>query len=254
MAERRTPTDQELERALRALGSSLAYPPTPPLAAPVGARIRAGAPRPWLVLPRRRLVALVAVGLLLAGGAAVAAGLAIGAIGFRAVPTLPPGTPPPAEEGPALGEPTTLVRARAAVDFPVLVPALLGPPDRVFLDRGPLGDRVVLAWRPREGLPRIGPSPFGAIVMEIGRADGVGVKEVAFKELRPAEAPTFLEVDGHEGAWIRGEHDLVLRTEEGEVRYRVSGRVLIWTDGRVTYRLETMLSRAEALALAGSFR
>jgi len=61
-------------------------------------------------------------------------------------------------------------------------------------------------------------------------------------------------VGGNDGYWISGPHDLVLRTPTGERRFLVQGNVLLWQDGDTTFRLETALAEADAIALAETVR
>ena len=175
MAERtQPPTDPMLEAALRDLGARLAYPPTPPLAASVAARLRARpARRPpvWETLFARRLaVALVTLALLLGitlalwpeARTAIADRLGLRGVTITFVPAVPTPTPtptpPPTATPPptplptptpaptatpvpvgvrlGLGERLTLAEARARVPYAVLEPALpeLGAPDEVYLN------------------------------------------------------------------------------------------------------------------------
>jgi hypothetical protein len=54
--------------------------------------------------------------------------------------------------------------------------------------------------------------------------------------------------------WVEGPH-IYQQTSGGTTFERlVEGNVLIWTQGVVTYRLETALSQAEALTIAESLR
>ncbi len=61
----------------------------------------------------------------------------------------------------------------------------------------------------------------------------------------------FETVDGVDYYWTRGTHLLELLTSEGVVSVRVDGNVLLWRDGQHTMRLETALTKSEALRVAG---
>jgi hypothetical protein len=252
MAERMTNAD--LERALVALGSSLEYPPAPPTAPAVTARllaeraVRRRPPFPGLALwPRRRVLLLALAGVLLLAGTAVAARLAIGAIEIRVVPTPSTSTPGAGESGAALGERVTLSDALARVRFPIVLPPSLGPPTEVHLAESAFGSRVVvLVWRPDASHPRIEGTVWGTILMELPGGAG----PLAYKEIGASTTLQAVQVGNSEAFWISGQHDLTLLTPHGEQRFTVYGNVLLWVRGGTTLRLETTLPKAEAIALA----
>ena len=146
MADPRLITDFELERALKDLGPRFPYPPTPNLASRVRNRIVAqpiARPR-RLELWRdpRRLALVAAVLLLLLGAAAVANPTTRDAIAHffhvrgvivsrqqSPLPSLSPITPLD------LGRRTTMEDAQSSVTFKIAVPASLGDPDAVYVDR-----------------------------------------------------------------------------------------------------------------------
>ena len=241
-----------LERRLRELGPDVGFPAAPMLAASVGEDLRRAraegrrAPRPILI-SRRRLIAAIAIAILLLGGAALAAKLAIGAITVKIVPTLSTPTPTARESGPVLGEPATLDEARREVTFRIQTPAVLGNPDRAFLDPCLRRDHVVLAWRSDPSLPRIEETPWGAVVFEFR-----GNKELSLKEVRPAGFRAVM-VDGRPGFWIHGFHLLTLQSSCGQHEFGVTGNVLIWKHAGLTLRLETELSLHDSVALAETF-
>jgi hypothetical protein len=68
----------------------------------------------------------------------------------------------------------------------------------------------------------------------------------AFEDVHPAR------VDGAPAAWIPVPHVLELETERGFQSFSVRGNVLIWEVDDVTYRMETSLDRASAIAVARS--
>jgi hypothetical protein len=252
MAERMPNAD--LERALIALGSTLEYPPAPPMAPAVTARLlaeRAAArrpPFPGLALwPRRRVLLLALAGVLLLAGTAVAARLAIGAIEIRVVPTPSVPTPSTVESGVALGERVTLEGARARVGFSVVLPPGLGPPTEVHLAESLFGSRVVvLVWDADASHPPIGGTPWSTILMELPGGKG----PLAFKEIVAETTFQAVQVGNADAFWISGPHQLSLLTPDGERRFTVTGNVLLWKQDGTTLRLETALPKAEAVALA----
>jgi hypothetical protein len=252
MAERMPNAD--LERALIALGSTLEYPPAPPMAPAVTARLlaeRAAArrpPFPGLALwPRRRVLLLALAGVLLLAGTAVAARLAIGAIEIRVVSTPSVPTPSTVESGAALGERVTLEGARARVGFSVVLPSGLGAPTEVHLAESLFGSRVVvLVWDADESHPPIRGTPWGTILMELPGGKG----SLAFKEIAADTTLQAVQVGNADAFWISGPHELYLLTPDGERRFTVTGNVLLWEHDGTTLRLETALPKAEAVALA----
>lgn len=244
-----------LDAALRSLAGRVELPEAPPLAPTVAARLRADIARahrppfPATALwSRRRVVVAIALGLLLLGGAALAARLAIGAVRVEIVPTLTPGASP---EAPGVfGEEVSLRDAVEATGIEPGWPPAFGPPDDVYVvgpSDGPTA--MVLAWRSIEGSPRIPQTPWAAILFEMrGNAD-LATKYVLADSIHAAR------VDRGRAFWITGPHDLALAGAFGGDEVRVSGNVLIWErSGGLTYRLETMLPKADAVTLAESLR
>lgn len=237
---------------LRSVARRLEFPPTPAIAPTVVARISADAaarrarpPFPGIALwSRRRLIAAIALGLLLLGGAAVAARLAIGAVGVEVIPSLAP--TPPAEAPSAFGRPVPIRQVRRAVGFDVVWPAGFGAPDDAFVIRSGsgLGAVAVLAWHDATG-QRIPSTPWDVVLIELP-----GSAEIATKTVLPTSIDT-VRVDGERAFWITGPHDLGMRGAFGGEVVRVRGNALIWQGAPgVTYRLESMLTEREAVSLA----
>jgi hypothetical protein len=255
MSDRMTRAD--VERSLIALGSTLEYPSSPPIAPGVRARLlaeRAAARRPAFpglaLWPRRRVLLLAVAGLiLLLAGTAVAARLAIGAIEIRVISTPPASTPTAVEPGASLGKRVTLDEAQATVDFPVVLPAALGPPAEAHVAESVFSSRVVvLVWEADASHARIEGTPWSTILMELP-----GSKEpLASKEILAETTLQAVQVGSHDAFWISGPHQLALFTPEGEQRFTVTGNVLLWEQSGTTLRLETGLPKAEAVALAES--
>jgi hypothetical protein len=134
-----------LERELAEL--RIDWPETPDIAAAVGARIAAPAPRRrwWVARPAWQL-AVVAVALVIAVVMAVPPTRAavLDWLGLRSV-RIEHREPRPSTFGRrfAVGDPVTLEQARR--HFPVRVPAALGPPDAVYLSEIP--PRVDMVYR-----------------------------------------------------------------------------------------------------------
>jgi hypothetical protein len=247
----------ELERALQDLGARIDYPPTPELAPGVRTRL-AARPTHRPIWRRRRLVLVLAV-LLAALGAAMAVPQARTAIleffGLRGATVervvLLPEVPP--DGSLALGEPVSLEEARDRVSFPVLVPELLGPPDEVYVaDDVP---RVSLVYRHDTKVPTTTGEGIGLLLTEFR---GDLAPQLIEKMVAAGTNVEELTVDGAPGLWISGEpHVLLYRDERGDVReetLRLAGNTLLFERGNLLVRIESSLSKAEALEVAASLR
>jgi hypothetical protein len=253
MSERlRSMTDDELGAALTDL--DLAWPSTPDLAPSVMAATRAPAPRvARLPLPRSRRILLIAAAIvLLLAGAAVAARIVfdIGAVVVRVTPD-PRTNPTPTATAP-FGEPITRAEAARLLGSEVAFPTTLGAPDRIWADEivTEAGDvvRITAAWEPGPGLPAIEGSRWGAVLMRFE-----GNVDQAFKDVYEATGDVEpATVGGLDAYWTTGPHVIQLLTSDGIVYVRVEGNVLLWREGPYTMRLESALSKDEAIRIAES--
>lgn len=238
-------TDEHLERALRTLGTELAYPPTPDLAAAVGRRLAAGrdvpgqSPWAWFSRPVPRRLAL-ALALLLAIAAAtlavsprareaVAGRLGIPGITIVYVspsPTVPPTATASAAPAatPALPTPTPIPPAT-----PASAGERLGLGQRATLDeaRARVPFPVLVPTLPALGAPDevyVGEPPVGGQVALVWLArpelpqaaeTGVGLLITQFRgDLDPGfikklvggrTTVQFLSVGDAPGYWIQGD-------------------------------------------------
>lgn len=284
---RRAMTDDELGAALRALAPAIATPAVGPAPdRPAGdpaqrarLRLEADAARPggrrWSWPVRRSLLLATALLLVIA---AVAGALGLGLPGIRIFPagsgprpTDVRATIPPTPTGPA-GSPSlrptpsgpiesdlglgTMVPSGSVgdvVDFPVRLPTdpVAGPPDRAWL----LDGRLSLVWRARAGLPALDDPRVGLVLSQFrGTLD-----EGYFgKILGPGTTLTPVTVAGEAGWWLSGEaHELIYVGPDGSPvfdSHRFVGDALLWTDGGLTYRLESGLGMAATIRLAESLR
>lgn len=237
----------ELELRLQALGSRLAFPESPDLAAAVSARIAQPERRPFW---SRRLIAVAVAVLAVAVGAvfavppartAILDWLGIGSAEIRIVEELPEVETVPLY----LGERASIEEARR------LVPGLLEPrlegldePDGVFVRTLEPGAPVSFLWgttaKPRLLLTQV----RGRFSFEKAVAVGSGV--------------VVTEVNGERAAWIEGaEHAVFFQTDEGAdgiLESRLARNTLVWSRGPVTLRLEGDLSREDAERIARSVR
>jgi hypothetical protein len=245
-------SDEALGRALASLGRDVAFPPTPATASEVVERLRAGRaarsrpPFPALALwSRRRVLALVAVGILAVLALAFAARLVLGAAEIRVQPGVTPSGPPLGPAG--LGTPVPVGELEDAVGFEVRLP--LGPlPDEAYVFTAGSGNgAALLAWDAGERYPHLPGTPWGLILMQVE-----GEETALAKNVGDAEDARAVEVGGRRSIWIDAPHELLVITDEGAQRFLVEGNVLIWVDAGITYRLETTLALPAAIALAES--
>jgi hypothetical protein len=257
--------DGALAEAVRAAGDDLRWPATPDIEPAVrrsmaGSRPRAGVGPVWPALPRRRrLVVLLAVALVLLGGAALAAKLVIdlGAVTVTTIPGRPTALPTDAITGDDLGRPVSLEEAERLTGIQARYPAVLGPPDTVWTEQGQMGfdpldtaPWIAMAWDAGTDLPAIGDSGRGAVLIQFrGQAD------VAAKVLyEQAGSIRRVRVDGGGAYWITGPHEFRLPVDGALRAFRVDGSVLLWQSGDDTFRLETALPGADARAIADTTR
>ncbi len=262
--------DEDLEIRLRNAADTFTYPPMPDVAGAVRQRIARTEPpvrtRRWLLWAA--VAVLIALFVLIAVPevrAAIVNWLRVGGViiipeaptatAATMFPTAnvrtsvtpihaPPSSPTAIQSVLDLAGETTLVDAQKRVNFPIRLPtypATLGAPDRVYL-QDLNGSVVVLIWldstQPdglRFALHILGP---GAFVYKM--------------------QPTIIQettLNGQPALWTEGPYFLVWRIDNQpawDTRRIINGHVLIWTDGSLTYRLESGLSLDEALKIAQS--
>ena len=263
-----------LEERLSGLGRETPYPPTPDLASSVRRRLEDERVVPGsgsllgslLEVPLGRLRALAPaslalIALLVLAGTAVAAGLIIGGLRIIFVEQLPsvpptvsarPGDAPGANLG--LGSASTIADAQRAAGFEVLVPRSprLGAPDAVYFSPIVAEGMVSLVYGERAGIPT-GADGVAVLVTEF-RADFDDqlVKKVA----QSGSTVDRVSVSGSLGFWISGgSHVFLYREPSGDIweeRMRLVGDTLIWERDGLLLRLESNLSREEAIELAES--
>jgi len=201
---------------------------------------------------RRGRNLLIAVALLVVvAGSAFAAGVLPG-VDVRRSPQ--PGTAgaPLADDATFLGRRTTLGGARAAVDFPIRLPDLPGPP-LVHVAGTQARPRVSLLYGASDDLPPIGDTIAGLLVTQFrGRTDEAVLRKV----VGPGVEVAPVTVGDVAGWWIAGAHDVAVVDGDEVVidSVRYADRTLLWTVDGVTLRLEAAVPRARAIELAASMR
>jgi hypothetical protein len=146
----------------------------------------------------------------------------------------------------------TVAEAGRRAHFAVAVPRALGTPDAVYVSAGGV---VSLAYAPRPGLPRDGPTGLGLLVTEL-RA--TGIPEYVAKTAGPRTRVEQVQVGGARGVFLSGEpHELLLEQPGRMVRplpARLAGNTLAFERGDLVLRLEAGFDREQALVLARSLR
>jgi hypothetical protein len=271
-----------LELALTDLAGAIAFPaPSPAFASRVTTRIeaapavtepawrrwrrRASAPAGGRPVRRSLLIAVV----LLLVAATVAAAIGLGLPGIRILFGPPPSTTPTATvrpSGPAaslapgarlgLGEQVDVAEIASRAAFPVRYPTdpLVGPPDSAWIDPRKNG-QVVLVWRTRPDLPATTEPGVGMI---LGQFNGQFDDGMISKFVDSGTRVERVRVGSNPALWISGDpHFFFYETAEGRViddTRRWVGDTLLWTEGGITYRIETALGREAAIRIAESLR
>lgn len=225
--------DDQLEAALRDLGAGIDVPDTPDVTASVTARLSVKQRRTWKLRPvlTTVLAVLLAFTVALAVSPEVRAGvtefLRFAGIEFRSdappptlstTPVLPPGE-----------RVVTLDEARK--QFPVIVPKALGQPKEVHIN-----DKVV------------------SLLYDNARVDEFnGTLSVIMKKFVKADQLEQIQVNGVDGYWVNGPHEVIYDDPSGNTRTevaRMSAKTLIWQVGTTTLRLEGDFTKEQALSIA----
>ena len=255
------------EQRLISIARGLDYPPTPDIAALVMARLRPST-RPRFI--SRKLAWSLAIILVMVSSllsippvrAAILEFIQIGIVRIfprsveltveptvdvirpaTATPSLPASTLIPALS--RIAGKTDLVDAQQTANYPILLPAYppdLGQPDHVFVQDAE-GTMVILVWldpqQPEDVLMSLHFVPSGS--WAVRKVEPIIIQET--------------DVNGYRAIWTVGPYPLLL--SNGDVDYAtrlINGNVLIWTDGNITYRLETNQPLEEAIKIAESLQ
>jgi hypothetical protein len=286
VAESRQPlhavSDESLGGALRDLAASVAFPSAggdpgrEDVAARVRARIEELGMRPspagrrrWFefgfgMRPMRRGLVLALAALLVLAAVAGAVGLGLPGLRiiFGDVPSQRPvasptaSSPAPSPGGPlgsdlGLGTALPLAEVERLVGFDLILPSdpAMGPPDVAYL----AGERAVLVWAGRPGLPATRVDDIGLLISEFQGHVETGYYE---KVLGSGTKLTPVTVNGSRGYWIDGDPHFFYYVDSNDEfvddTHREVGDTLIWSTGEVTYRLESGLDMDEAIRLAES--
>jgi hypothetical protein len=137
---------------------------------------------------------------------------------------------------------TTLEEAQQVVNYPIVLPSYppdLGEPDLVFVQDAD-GDMTILIW--------IDPEEPNQILMSLHM---IPPGSWAIDKMNPAQIRE-TTVDGQRAIWAVGPYPLQYANGNMDFVRLIDGHVLIWTDGDITYRLETALDLEDAVRIAES--
>jgi hypothetical protein len=152
-----------------------------------------------------------------------------------------------------LGELVDLADLDARAGFDVRWPddPTIGPPDAAWID--PVrGNQVTLSWGPRPGLKGTFQSDVGLLLTAFRGAVDTGFFS---KVVTQGTTVHPVVVDGERAYWLSGApHFFFYESPTGQVSdpRRWVGDALLWSDGPITYRLETGLGPDRAVEIAES--
>jgi len=261
-----------LESELNDLGRVLLAEPAPDLVPEVAHRIaleparrpgllgRLDWRRPWV----RTLSVVLALSAgstgVLAGSASarerVADFLNIPGISITHAPAGAKPAPQPSGGAPFLGQPVSLAEAQAVAPFTIAQPTLpgFGAADGVYVLPARIGSVVSLTYAPRPGLPATPETGTGLLVSQFKDSiDAMLFKKIIYN----TAAARPVQVNGHQGVWIEGPHELTMFSADGNsvgFPARSAANSLVWQSDGVILRIESALPFDQALAIAKSVR
>lgn len=236
----------DLETALRAVGTRLDVPAPPDVTAAVLSRLDEK-PRPRIVyrLVAAGIAAVVALATAMVVSPAVRAAvydlLRIGGVEIHENQPAPV-SPTPSVDPPLPGErDVSLAEARRAVGFPLRLPAKLGAPATVRLIDG----------------ARVVSMAFGSAHGQVRVDEFDGGLDPMFTKFASADDVHHVTVSGGPAVWVDRPHPVLYTDRDGNLREesaRLAGSTLIWESDGVTYRVEGELTRHQAIEIAESLR
>jgi len=234
----------EFEQKISSISKRLDYPSTPDISADVMKKIRQ--PR---FISRRLAWSLTLILILLISlfaippvRAAILEFIQVGIVRIFPQNTQPIQTITPAPSMIPLlesifGE-TSLEDAQEQVDYQILLPKNFNEPDYVFVQDAN-GYMTILVWM----------NPIQPQSVELS-LHFIPNESWAIKKMGPKVLEETM-VNEYKAVWAVGPYPLLLfNRNEIEFTRLIEGNVLIWSDGKITYRLETNLSMEEAIEIA----
>jgi hypothetical protein len=150
------------------------------------------------------------------------------------------------------GRPVTLEEAARLVEFEVVIPKALGPPDAVYFSSVVVGGEVNLVYRPRPGVPGAAETGVGVLVNEFASERFGG--DLVNKLVDEAGTVERLRV-GADALWVTGPHNSIFG-DPSDLRsgraVRLAANVLVVERDDAYVRIESRLSRDESVRIAES--
>jgi hypothetical protein len=143
---------------------------------------------------------------------------------------------------------TTFAQAQVRAPFKLRLPAYppdLGEPDTAFVQDQD-GAAVFLVW--------LMPGDPSRVRLTLLFLTSTAMADKMFRQggLKTPPSVEATRVNGRPAVWTTGPYVLVTRGGELKEYRLIEGHVLIWTDGTLTYRLETSMTREDAVRAAES--
>lgn len=152
-------------------------------------------------------------------------------------------------DGLQLGRDATPEQAAAALGVAArFLPDSAGRPTRIAITTSGI---VTVVYAPGTTLPATAVDGVGALLSQFrGSVDRQLFRKIA----GPDTIVEPITVGGHDGLWVSGpDHQVAYTAPDGKFvvdSNRLSANTLLWENGAVTFRLETSLAKADAIALA----
>jgi|SRR6266498_1949460 len=262
-------SETDFEAQLRSIAKEMNYPRTPDIAGFVTARLhsstrprRISKPLTWSLTIL--LILILSLILIPPARAAIIEFIQIGIVRIFPQPTAPsiepittatpesfaPQTATSSSDASTLikildglaGE-TTLVDAQEKVPYLIQVPTYpsgISKPDRVYVQDLNDGKMTVLIWFDSQDPDKV------SLSLHFIPSGSWAINKMKPKVIRETQ------VKNQRAIWTEGPYPLILKNGDIEFTRLIEGHVLIWSDGDITYRLETNLSMEEAIKIAES--
>lgn len=243
----------ELERQLYALGDNPLNEDVPDVASSVRQHLQPASSRrrTRLVVVASALFLVSAVGVLAASNVSddILQWLGLHRVKVTRVEQLPP----VASNGPLrLGERVTVAQAARLARFRILTPKLLGRPDAVYFVPSASGGVVTVVYRSESDWPQSGEQRLGLVLTE----QRAGISSPLIQKLIAMGVRVeWAQVSKERAVWLEGPpHIVIFEDRRGGVlaRSRLAANTLLWQRNGLLLRLETSLSREQAVAIAES--
>jgi hypothetical protein len=179
---------------------------------------------------------------------------------FSIPQSVPSSKEPVTQLGPGwLGSPISMADAVSMLGEPVRLPASLGSPNELLvrhLGGSPGVSLITAVWAMTPQLPAGTDPDIGLLLSQfVGTADADPI--LMKKGIGMGVVIDSVETGDSVGLWISGSpHEIRMSTGDGQFTEvpLLAQQTLLWTNGRITYRLEGALSKDDAIRIAQSMR